>query len=350
MNEYIKSIRALVNGEKSDLDISKLLYKHNCFYLLSKYCESDTVTNFRSYERVLNKISIDQRLKTCQGLFKSFAENNIPYAVVKGAVLSQAAYNDPYVRRSGDIDIIIRRSDADLTKKLMYEDGFIQGGVTDSGVTPFSRKELLFQSAMSHQMAPFIKESLNKMCPYVNVDINLDLMWGESDVKADMNFVLGYTQTTSIGGIEFNKLTPEMEFIALCLHHYKDMNSLYLLYTKGLTLGLFCDIYYYSKNTLLDVQKLMSISRVMNVCEYIYYCLYYTNMIFGDTKLEEYCKLFESGCDISILNSFGLAADENYEWNIDFFDRLFEVDISTYLKNTITEKHFERIKLNSKNM
>ena len=252
MNEYIKSIRALVNGEKSDLDISKLLYKHNCFYLLSKYCESDTVTNFRSYERVLNKISIDQRLKTCQGLFKSFAENNIPYAVVKGAVLSQAAYNDPYVRRSGDIDILIRRSDADLAKKLMYEYGFIQGRVTDSGVTPFSRKELLFQCAMSHQMAPFIKESLNKLCPYVNVDINLDLMWGESDVKADINFVLGYTQTTSIGGIEFTKLTPEMEFIALCLHHYKDMNSLYLLYTKGLTLGLFCDIYHYSKTTFLS--------------------------------------------------------------------------------------------------
>lgn len=350
MNEYIKSIRALVNEGKIDYDLSELLIKHNCFYLISKYYESNVCTNCKSYEYVLNKISVDQRFKTCQSVFEKFDQNNIPYAVVKGAVLSKVAYRDPCVRRSGDIDLLIRRCDVDLVKKLMYEEDFVQGRVTDGGIIPFSRRELLFQSAMSHQIAPFIKKSSNKICPYVNVDVNMDIMWGESDVKADMDFVLEHIQTTSICGITFNKLTPEMEFISLCLHHYKDMNSIYLLYTKGLTLGLFCDIYYYVKNNSLDIQELTSLSQKLNVSEYLYYCLYYTNVIFDDTRLEEYCKLFESNRAISLLSSFGLASDENYEWYIGFFDRLFEIDIRTYLKNTISDEHFERIKLNSKNM
>jgi hypothetical protein len=36
------------------------------------------------------------------------------------------------------------------------------------------------------------------------------------------------------------------------LHHYRDMNSIYLLYSRGLKLSLFSDIYFYLQSAKPD--------------------------------------------------------------------------------------------------
>ena len=138
----------------------------------------------------------------------------------------------------------------------MFRNDFVQGKITRNGIEPFFREEILFQTVISHQIAPFVKKSNNKICPYINVDLNFDIMWGESETKADMEFVLQNTMETAILGVTFNKLSPEMEFISLCLHHYKDLNSVYLLYKRGLTLSHFCDIYFFIKNCNIDSEVL----------------------------------------------------------------------------------------------
>ena len=244
MNKYIEAVRDLANEKQPSFDISEILYNHGCIYLLSKIKGKNKYTDRLKAENLLNKICINERYKTCSAVFREFKENNISYAVIKGAVLSAAAYKNPFCRQSGDIDILINRRDIDKIKEIMLRNGFVQGKITENGVEPFSRKEILFQTAMSHQTAPFVKKTNNKICPYINVDLNFDIMWGESETKADMEFVLQNTMETAILGVTFNKLSPEMEFISLCLHHYKDLNSIYLLYERGLTLSHFYDIYF----------------------------------------------------------------------------------------------------------
>lgn len=44
-----------------------------------------------------------------------------------------------------------------------------------------------------------------------------------------MGLVLSATEPAEICGAPLRKLSCEMELIALCLHHYKDANSLFLL-------------------------------------------------------------------------------------------------------------------------
>ena len=346
MNEYIKAIRMLANGEQPDIDIYDILYSHNCSYLISKISSNGKYTNKLKIENVLNKVCIVERYKLCAELFNKFEECNIPYAVIKGAVLSAAAYKDPFIRHSGDIDLLVNRKNIDQIKKILLNLGFIQGRVTENGIEPFSRRELLFQTSMSHQTAPFVKETNNKLCPYVNVDINLDILWGESEQNSDMDFVLKKTQDTTINDITFKKLCPEMELISLCLHHYKDINSIYLLYERGLKLSHFCDIYFFVKNCNLNLETLYTYCSKLNVSEYVYYCLYYTNLIFEDCELKEYMALLHSENEDALIDKFGLNEKERQIWNIDFYTRLFDINMSNYLDNILSEESLNKIRVN----
>ena len=346
MNEYVKAIRTLANGQQPEIDIYDMLYNHNCSYLISKISSKDKYTNKLKIENVLNKACIIERYKQCAELFRKFEECTVPYAVIKGAVLSAAAYKDPFSRHSGDIDLLVDRKHIDQIKNIMRDLGFIQGRVTENGIEPFSRRELLFQASMSHQTAPFVKETNNKLCRYINVDMNLDILWGESEQRSDMDFILEKTQDTTITDITFKKLCPEIEFIALCLHHYKDMNSIYLLYERGLKLSHFCDIYFFVKNCNLNLEALYTYCRKLNVSEYVYYCLYYTNLIFEDFELKEYMALLHSENADALIDKFGLNERERQTWSIDFYTRLFDINMSNYLNNMLSEELLNKIKVN----
>lgn len=349
MSEYdgiIDCVRALAHGGQPATDISKLLYEHNCFYLLSKIKTENEYTLRFKRESFLNQICIRERYATCQKIFKLFREKAIPYAVIKGTVLSQELYGGIHYRKSGDIDLLVSRNHIDEIKRIILENGFIQGRVTEKGLEPFTRRELLFQTTMSHQAAPFIKETGNPLCPYINVDINMDILWGESSRKADMDFVLKNTLPIPICGIAVPKLFCEMEFISLCLHHYKDMNSIYLLCGGSLKLSLFCDIYFYVIRCRPDIKTLKAICEQLDVSDYIYYCLYYTNQIFADDVLNPYLNALHTSKSDSILNVFGLAKDEIRTWDISFAERLFLLDFNQYFSMRLSAKDLEKIRIN----
>ncbi len=340
-NDIIQSVQDLVNDVTPRFDISDLLYKHKCSYLLSLY--SNKYSKQLLLEKVVNNAAIKERYTALKPLFEN---NDLSYAVIKGAVLSKVAYGNKWVRISGDIDLLVRKQDSDSVKSILLNNGFVQGRVADNMIVPFSRREILFQTAMSHQTAPYVKATESKLCPYINVDINTDIIWGESTEKTDMNFVLSHITQEHICGITVNKLTAEMEFVSLCLHHYKDMNSLYLLSTKGLHLNLFCDIFYYLKANQLDKELLLQISDRLNVSKYIYYCLFFTDQIFDSPVLKEYLNLFEIAKDAVIMETYGLSDDERKVWNISFLERLFHSDLSEYLHTYMTEKDLEKVKSN----
>ena len=250
------------------------------------------------------------------------------------------------MRRSGDVDILMCRENVEEVKQYMENIGFIQGRITQDGIQPFSRKELLFQSSKSHQIAPFVKYCGEQFKMNVEVDINLDIMWGESEEKADMGFVLENTDKTIVCGTEIKKLTNEMEFIALCLHHYKDMNSIYLLSKRKLSLSLFLDIYLFIKNANLNVRKLYTFCVRLNVTQYVYYCLYYTDLIFDDDKVKKVAEVLKTPEAEKIIDYFGLTEKERHKWDIDFVDRLFETDINKYFEKVLTPNQQSKIEIN----
>ncbi|WP_270564236.1 nucleotidyltransferase family protein [Clostridium beijerinckii] len=349
MNDYTKiveSVRLLADGQQPNENISKLLYDHNCFYLLSKVRGQDGYSQKLQVETRFNKISTSERYKACQPILEELEKLYIPYAIIKGAVLSKVAYGDIKIRKSGDIDLLLQRKDVDIVKKIMLKNGFVQGRVTDNGLAPFSRQELIFQSSLSHQMAPFIKKSNNMLHPYIHVDVNFDILWGESKQKADMEFILSKTENMQIYGVVIKKLTPAMEFIALCLHHYKHINSIYLLANGDLKLSMFCDIFFYIKNNNILCDELIEICSKLNVTEYIYYCIFYTNEIFKDECLADYLSIMQNDKSKYILNTFGLNEQERKLWSVSFEERLFCDGFNEYFMSLLDSRDREKIHLN----
>jgi hypothetical protein len=168
-----------------------------------------------------------------------------------------------------------------------------------------------------------------------------------------MNYILDRLELTSIiKGIEVKKLSSDMEFISMCLHHYKDMNSIYLLYNGSLKLSLFCDIYYYIINNAdkLNITGLFEASEKLKVTPYLYYCIYHTNLIFGDEKLNPFLKTFKTVGGEKLLNSFGLNDKESKEWSIPFYERLFNSNFIEMFLKQLTVDDLKKIKINHEMM
>ena len=176
------------------------------------------------------------------------------------------------------------------------------------------------------------------------------MFWGEHGDAMSAEFALQHLETSNVYDVKIKKLSNEIEFISLCLHHYKDLNSIYLLLKGSYKLCLFADIFYYIKNVPINVEVLQEKAMTLNALPYVYYCLWYTNKIFQSEKIEALLDRFKSAEDVLLLNAFGLDENEHIRWEIDFWDRLFSPRFKKEFINMLDEKMIKKIKINQQYM
>lgn len=346
---YIDIQQAIVNivtKGKQVTDISDLLFQHRCYYLLSLVPLARAQKNKLDMILAMNEISQKTKYLCLKEVFRVMADEN--YAIVKGAVFAKTAYFQPNMRSSLDIDFLIHPSQIKRIKDILLRNGFVQGYIEGDKIIPYRREEALFYVSKSHQVAPFIAPTGNQLSPFVSVDLNFSVIWGESKKRIDMDFVLSETRSDIIYGQAIKKLSPEMEFVHLCLHHYKDLNSVYLISKRGIRLSMFSDIFFYVIHTDLDIRKMICITERLNVSAYIYYCAYYCGKIFSHAKLDELIFCYKPFLDEDLLSSYGLHESERKKWVFSFFERLFLDDFSQKFIETLTDAEKEKIKLNDK--
>lgn len=345
-DEIINEIRRIAGGlDSNNVGVINLLEEHECLYLLSH------ISSYKSKlqrQIAINQVITKLRYRVCEPVFEDLS--NIPYAVIKGAVLSSQIYNNPGYRLSGDIDILAPLERVEDIKTILNKHGFIQGRVVRDSVVPYTRQELIYQKTFTHQIAAFVKPTGDKLCPYVNIDVNYDIFWGESVRSCDLELFMENRIPTNVFGVETYKLDPIYEFISLCMHHYKDFNSLYLLTSRGIKLSLFCDIFFYLLNVSFDPKKLKDTCDTLGVSEYIGFCIYHTQRIFLHPKLELFSELFCTFHNDGLLNRFGLNADEYKYPDFGISEYIFDKSYQEALKSMLTEKDWVKIKTNQKFM
>ena len=342
--KIIESVYLLLTEKTPELDISSLLYTHRCYDLVRQ------MPNGTYYEKAclllrLNKVSIRERIQACRVIFE---QEDIPYVAMKGPILSVSAYGDPYLRQSGDIDVLIAPQDVTAFSRQMKKAGFIQGKIKNQTIQPVSREEHIFHSTYSHQVVPFIKKTGNVALTHVNVDVNTNLYWGESECSLNMEQLLFHRIPIEIDGVTLYKLEPISEFIALCLHHYKDMNSLYLLSQGSLRLRLFVDIYRYilRQREVLPTIQLRQTAEEWGALPYIYYCLFQTAALFPEKVVLDYRDAMQNEKGQNLLNVCGLTQEEQKKWLMPLTARLFSPDFKTQFALMLNEKDKDKIALN----
>ena len=210
-----------------------------------------------------------------------------------------------------------------------------------------SREEnILFLSA-SHQTLPYTCKH-----NYLTIDINFDILWGEYEGKRiDIEEFLSDTIEMEIYGVKVKTLPPLKAMIQLILHHYKDMNSLFLLATrKSIRYDMFKDVYYLLKNNLdaIPLDKLYAMSAEYEIIPYVFYVLYYTGQVFDDDLLKQYIEAFRTPEGEALLNCYGLCKKERREWKCDFKTRLDSDNLYELIKEDLTERDKEKIAINKR--
>ena len=275
-----------------------------------------------------------------------FPQIEIPYAVLKGIVLAHLSYPNIGLRAGSDIDILIERKNTKYMNDLLKENGFQQGYITTDGVfVPYTREQQIFYMTDTHQMAPFFRKTKNKCFPYICIDINYSLFWGEMHNCINMEMLFKECKTMKYNSSLFQTLSLEANLFQACLHNYKENNSIFLL-SKGSSINIrkYCDIYGLLIHPSLDVEKFKRLVESFSAQEYIYYSIYYTCHIF-DTM--EKLDTFHEWNNEKILNRFGLCEEEYEYWNNTFDDRLFCFNVED-LMNSLNEKSIKKIMHNRK--
>lgn len=344
--EILKEIQALSCAEtKISDDTKEVLIRSHCLYLLCRSGDPLWKVAAARNGRVLA-----ERCKQCAELFRDLESEGIAYAQIKGAPLAVLAYGNIGMRASTDIDLLVSKDDLSRVKPLLKRNGFIQARLTNNGIVPYSREEIVFYGLTTHQTAPFLKESGNQTDPYLEVDLNTDLFWGEAQAESDLYSILEHTVSMEpVPGYPVAVLAPPYAFASLCMHHYKDMNSLYLLYERnGYDFSQFCDVFYFCVNQLAryPVEPLREIWEELGVLPYVYWMLYYTAQVFRNSTLDGLLHAMENPVGDSLLEQYGLSQDERKCWEISFEERLFLGSFPEYLQMHLSERELEKIKHN----
>ena len=252
------------------------------------------------------------------------------------------AYKQPSARHLGDIDILSTSKNlnalTDILKKLRFSPN------------TSSREEHVMMLSTSHQIKPWIRD----ISPWgkIEVDLNFDIFWGEYEGKrVDIEEFLFDTTEMDIYGAKVKTLPPIKAMIQLVLHHYKDMNSIFLLATrKSIRYDMFKDVYYLLKNNLdaISLDKLYAMSAEYGIIPYVFYVLYYTGQVFDDDVLKQYIEAFRTPEGDALLNCYGLCEKERREWKCDLKKRLDSDHLYELIKADLTERDKEKIAINKR--
>ena len=267
---------------------------------------------------------------------------NLHYAIIKGEVLSKQAYGENGIRQSSDIDMLIPRRKIHEIENALGECGFYNSSLT--------RSDKIALLSASHQVAPWIKE----IYPWgvIVLDLNFDIFWGEYEGKRiDIEEFLSDTIEMEVYGVKVKTLPPIKAMIQLVLHHYKDMNSIFLLATrKSIKYDMFKDVYYLLKNNLntIPLDKLYAMSAEYEIIPYVFYVLYYTGQVFDDDIIKRNIEAFRTTEGEELLNCYGLCDKERKEWKCDFKTRLEAENLYELIKDDLNESDLRKIAINKR--
>ena len=260
-----------------------------------------------SKEKLVNKI----RFACLEQIFNCL--NDFDYAMIKGEVTSLYAYGQLNKRYYNDIDILIKKENLSQIDKILESNGFQK-------ITKDRNKELFFK-IFSHQVVPYQKYFHGIK---VLLDLNYDIFWGEKKSNGIyIHNILQNTIKSNIFGIDVKVLSVEKAFLQLCLHCYKDLNSIYLIYSRRkIKLMDLYEIYYILKRHKSQLSKkvILELAHKYKATPYLYVVFNYIFELTKDSSISGYMMDLESVEGKKLLNVYGLS--KHNEWKISVKERL----------------------------
>lgn len=212
-------------------------------------------------------------------------------------------------------------------------------------IQPFGREKKVYNDIYMHQTLPYVKKIDNTKDGVIMFDINTTILWTET-IEFDVRLFL----KNRICDMQICENTIKCcdalgNFLVTCMHHYKDLNSDFLLLKNGFNMNMFTDIYYLLVNNqhMININELNIVLDKLKIGKYIYYCLFYVNQIFHNDMVEGYIKKIKFNDDM-ILESYGFD-DMMKKWTISFSERFDYEKMSNDIISNLTRSDLKRIEI-----
>ncbi len=268
--------------------------------------------------------------ETASTLYRS----GIPHAFLKGSALCNVPIGGKNIyvdgeRISNDIDILVVQENLDAICATLKDSGYIQGKYdreTDT-VIPFARSEILHRRMNRGEVAPFVKRTGNAEFPFIETDINFSLGNTTND-GAELLREMVVTAKAYGEKIQLNTLLPEMFFLHLIMHQYKE-SCLYFAVERGKDLDIYklADIYYIYESGAVDMLRIVDIARKFGVKNRVGAVLRQVGELFADDKIMKIAEI----CGVEQPPVIDYVAKKEYVWHRGIRERLCAFDAMQYL-------------------
>ncbi len=172
---------------------------------------------------------ISRFVDTSGTLISRLREQGLAYAMIKGIALA-THYPKGILRPQGDIDLLVRETDAQSVETLLNGMGFSQGIVFRAGLAPepFTNASKEWYRESNPHLAPFVRvygdQGLAEM-----VEVHVRLSFAFQPFHYNVDEMLGRTVSARFRGLEFMTLNPTDNLIFLCGHLYHDNTELHMI-------------------------------------------------------------------------------------------------------------------------
>lgn len=144
-------------------------------------------------------------------------------------------------------------------------------------------------------------------------------------------------------------LSVKYAYIHLILHHYKDMNSIYMLTThNSIKKRMLEEIYLFicNYNDELLGNEIIDLCEDMNILEYVFYALYYVNKIYNNKNVCLFLNKIKKEDYLKFIDYYGLNDNERKKWKVPFEQRI-NSNIYKIIKDDLTLEDKDKIRINS---
>lgn len=284
------------------------------------------------------KIKHNYQLKETSSVCVQMEKLNIDYVLLKGLPLSLLSYSEDSIRDFQDNDILVHRKDLRRTQDLFLSLNYLQGRanvITDEIITA-TRKEVITQPLVSHEVFPYIKRTNNELLRYHIMDLHFSVDLLSNNKTDDMvKHMLMSSMKINSNQSSLSTLNYEFSLIFLCIHFYKEaIHEFEIKNYKDLALYKLCDIQnFIQKNRCtINWQSFISLIKDYGFEKAAYFSLYYTNSIY-DLGIEAIIN------QIPIKNNYFLNLfyinDNQHEWVDNLSDRIFDFERAKKIEHLI---------------
>lgn len=305
--------------------------------------------------------------KYIQILIDELNRYKIPYAFLKGGVMSNANFNfceqafkcqmptenrrNNYAierkktfykegeRISNDIDILIDPAHISLMTKVLKELGFVQGyfDYNRNSIVELDRQEIINRRMNRGETAPFLKKINNSVLPFIEIDINFSLSYFPIENDSLRTKMLEGC-VDYIGSIPYGIRSLEVNdfFLYLIMHQYKE-SILYSMAERNKTTELYkyLDIYLFIERGFIDLYDIINLAFTYKVTKEVYFVLYTISQIFTGLKINDVLERIKP-CERGYLHEvFDPVTGKKYAWEISIYDRVLVSDKIKYLREII---------------